>query len=666
VAPRRRALVVATYEYLDAGLRRLAAPEHDAESFAEVLKDEAIADFDVTMLVNQPHYVVGEAIADFYGAAGREDLTLLYFTGHGVKDDEGRLYLAMTNTRREALMFTAISGAQLNDAMDASRSRRKVLILDCCYSGAFPAGRTAKADEGVQTLERFQGKGRAVLTASDATQYAFEGDDLRGSGTSSVFTRYLVEAISSGAADLDEDGDIALDELYSYVYEQVVAEVPQQRPKKQEDVDGRIFIARNVHWKLPAYLQHAIESPIPAQRLSAMPELEHLRQVGNDIVRTAVDGCLATLASDDSRSVSSAAAAVLEQIASSAAPVAPVDVPAPRTEPTRRVPAQAAAPAPAAAPGWTPPRPPATAPAVAPVRPSGYARDAVVGSPPAMSVPAEVPEPPEAAEAADTPAGRDPVWLALGLIVLSALPLTLARLLNVETSNPYTFDGYFETTVPWTLAVVVPLGLAALMLLLRHRLPWTLAPAVGLVVGAGLVLTEDSLFWAALFVQERSSYDPGPALWFLFAGWAVVVAAAVVVLTRTPFGTRGTIANDWQIVCALVVLVSVVVAMAAVSEAETPWVWIENNAAPVTLGVLALGLTLLRLRADQAVAGLVALAVLSFWLLYFLVQDYVQQFSGIDPPTRRTEIVCLVLTLLACCAAQARSVLRPTATTARR
>ena len=203
------------------------------------------------MLVNEPHHVVGEAIADFYGSARRDDLTLLYFTGHGLKDDEGRLYLAMTNTRREALMFTAISAAQLNDAMDACPSRRKVLILDCCYSGAFPAGRTAKADEGVQTLERFQGKGRAVLTASDATQYAFEGDDLTGAGTSSVFTRYLVEAIRSGAADLDEDGDIALDELYSYVRDRVVAEMPQQRPKKQEDVDGRILIARNVHWTLP-------------------------------------------------------------------------------------------------------------------------------------------------------------------------------------------------------------------------------------------------------------------------------------------------------------------------------------------------------------------------------------------------------------------------------
>jgi hypothetical protein len=658
MASRRRALVVATYEYADGGLRRLAAPAQDAESLADVLKDEAIAGFDVTMLVNQPHYVVGEAIADFYGDAGREDLTLLYFTGHGVKDDEGRLYLAMTNTRREALMFTAISGAQLNDAMDASRSRRKVLILDCCYSGAFPAGRTAKADEGVQTLERFQGKGRAVLTASDATQYAFEGDDLRGSGTSSVFTRHLVEAISSGAADLDEDGDIALDELYSYVYEQVVAEVPQQRPKKQEDVDGRILIARNVHWTLPGYLRHAVESPIAAQRLSAIPELEHLHQVGNDIVRGAVAEQLRVLTSDDSRSVSSASAAVLARIDSPAAagpPAAPVDVPVPRPAPAPA--GRAAVPAPAAVAARTPPVPPSP--------------------PPQVAVPSEAPEaspdasPARGATAPEATAGRDPLWVAFGLVVLSALPLTLARLLDAETSNPYTFDAYFETTVPWTLAVVVPLAAAAGLLLLRARLPWTLPAAVGLLVGAAGVLTEDSVFWAAFFVQERSSYDPGPGLWSLFAGWAVVVAAVVVILTRTPFGTRGTIATDWQMACALAVLVSVVVAMAGVTEAASLWVWIQNNAAPVTLGVLALALTLFRLRRDQAVAGLVGLTVLAIWLLYFLVQDYVQQFSGIEPATRRTEIICVIIVLIACVAAQGRTVrrprvLRPATTAARR
>jgi hypothetical protein len=307
----RRALVIASYTYADGGLRHLVVPAHDAEAFAAVLSDPEIAGFHVTTLINELHHVVGKAIADFYVGSRRDDLTLLYFTGHGLKDVEGRLYLAMANTRLEALRFTGISAALLNEAMEESPSRRKVLILDCCYSGAFPPGRATKADESVHTVERFQGKGRAVLSASDATQYAFEGDDVRGSGTSSVFTRHLVEAIRSGAADLDQDGDIALNELYSYVYERVITEMPHQRPKKQENVDGRILIARNVHWTLPTHLRHALESPIASQRLSALEGLEYLHRVGNSIVRATVADHLTLLAEDDSRSVSAAASTVL-------------------------------------------------------------------------------------------------------------------------------------------------------------------------------------------------------------------------------------------------------------------------------------------------------------------------------------------------------------------
>ncbi|MGZ4492974.1 MAG: caspase, EACC1-associated type [Nocardioidaceae bacterium] len=326
----RKALLVATYDYRDPGLRRLTAPAHDAEALAEVLQDPDIAGFEVSTLVNQPAHVVGEAIADFYRDCRRDDLTLLYFSGHGVKDDEGRLYLAMSNTRRDALLFTGLSAAQINDAMDACVSRRKVLVLDCCYSGAFPAGHTAKGDDSVHTLERFQGKGRAVLTASDSTQYSFEGETVAGRGTRSLFTRFLVEAIRTGEADLDADGDIALDELYSYVHDRVVATMPQQRPKKQEDVDGRIVLARNVHWTLPAHLRNAIDSPIAAQRLAAVDELAHLHRVGNEIVRAAVARELAALADDDSRAVSAAAVALSTRLGGSSAPSS---VPPPRAAP---------------------------------------------------------------------------------------------------------------------------------------------------------------------------------------------------------------------------------------------------------------------------------------------------------------------------------------------
>ncbi|MDX2546910.1 caspase family protein [Streptomyces sp. WI04-05B] len=238
----------------------------------------------------------------------------MYFTGHGLKDDAGQLYLAMTNTRRDSLLFTALPAEQIDQAMSGCMSRQKVLILDCCYSGAFPAGRIAKADTAVHALERFQGRGRTVLTASDATQYSFEGNQAHGEAVQSVFTRYLVAGLRDGSADLDGDGDITIDELYSYVHNRVVQEMPQQRPKKQDNVEGRTVIARNINWTLPTYLSNAIDSPIATDRLAALDGLIRLFRIGNDTVRGRVHEEIRRLTDDDSRLVSAAAVAQLRDI----------------------------------------------------------------------------------------------------------------------------------------------------------------------------------------------------------------------------------------------------------------------------------------------------------------------------------------------------------------
>jgi hypothetical protein len=629
MAAGRKALVVATYEYADRGLRRLTAPEHDAEALAAVLEDADIAGFDVTTLINEPHYVVGEAIAGFYGDCRRDDLTLLYFSGHGLKDDEGRLHLAMTNTRREALLFTAISAAQLNDAMEACTSRRKVLILDCCYSGAFPAGRTAKADEGVHTLERFQGKGRAVLTASDATQYAFEGDALSGSATSSVFTRHLVEAIRSGAADLDEDGDIALDELYSYVRERVVAEMPQMRPKKQEDVDGRILIARNVRWTLPTHVRHAIESPIAAQRLSAVEGLVHLHRVGNDVVRGAVAEKLEALAADDSRSVSAAAAAELDRIRGRQDAPPPVPAPPPVREP---------APAPAPMPE---PEPDVEHSLADWARTEG-------GPVPTPGVAPRTSEP----SAAGRSWGRDAVQLVLALVVLSGVLLTLSRLLPFENGALSTADEFSESTVPWTLFVVLPLVAAAILLAARRQVPGALPVTLGLVLGSALVLVEHALFWILYFVEYRSSYLVGPALWLLALGAVVAAAAGVVVLTRSPLAGRPLVRTDWRVACALVVVACVVWFLAVGPETSTRSWWFALHEGTLLLGAAALPVTLLWLRADQRTAALVAITLFGAWSAYFIVRELVELELGYEPSVWQAELVGVVLTLLACFAAQ--------------
>ena len=248
---RRIALLVATDSYQDPTLSLLTAPQGDVRSLAAVLSDPTIAGFEVTQLYNRPSAEVGRAVGNFYRDRRLDDLTLLYFTGHGIKDDYGHLYLAMTDTDRENLPFTGLRGEQIRLAMEECRSRQNVLILDCCYAGAFPAWSKVKGDTSVQALEQLSGRGSVVLTSSDATQYSFEGNrvtetgpSFAEAGASSLFTRFLVEGLSTGQADIDGDGNIALDELYSYVHDHVIKERPQQRPKKKEDVEGRIFLAR--------------------------------------------------------------------------------------------------------------------------------------------------------------------------------------------------------------------------------------------------------------------------------------------------------------------------------------------------------------------------------------------------------------------------------------
>ncbi|MDY6877001.1 MAG: caspase family protein [Chloroflexota bacterium] len=243
----RLALVVASSQFSDKTLQQLVAPGQDAADLARVLADATIGGFKVKKLINCPSHEVRREIEVFFTGRRRGDLLLLYFSGHGVKDDDGRLYLATTDTRRGLFRSTAVPATFVNETMTASRSRRQVLILDCCHSGAFARGMVAKGGESVDIRDRFEGRGRVVLTASNATQYAFQGDEVIGKGSRSVFTQHLVRGLETGEADLSGDGWISLDELYDYVYDRVTDERPQQTPGKWTfDLQGDMLIARSL------------------------------------------------------------------------------------------------------------------------------------------------------------------------------------------------------------------------------------------------------------------------------------------------------------------------------------------------------------------------------------------------------------------------------------
>jgi hypothetical protein len=163
------------------------------------------------------------------------------------------------------------------------------------------------------------GRGRAVITASSAMEYAFEGDELADASepTPSVFTSALVQGLETGDADLDQDGLVALDELYDYIYDRVRAATPNQTPGKWTfGVQGGLVIARRARpvtapAPLPAELQEAADSPLAAVRAAAVQELSRVLGGNHGGRALAAQLALKRLTDDDSRSVAAAAAAAL-------------------------------------------------------------------------------------------------------------------------------------------------------------------------------------------------------------------------------------------------------------------------------------------------------------------------------------------------------------------
>jgi hypothetical protein len=318
----RFALIIANTEYIDPGLEQLTAPGKDAEDFARVLKDQEICAFDqVNILLNQLSSTVIEAIDEFFDQKKPDDLLVLYFSGHGVRDESGSLYLAFKNTIRSRLRSTAIKSNYIREAMDQGRSKRQVVILDCCNSGAFPQGTKAEVGGTMGMVSALQGYGRFVLTASDATQFAWEGNQVIGETQNSLFTHFLVKGLE-GEADGDGDGRITIDELYDYAYEEISRLTPKQTPTKSiSKQEGEIVLRQIMRIEdikpvtLPDELIEATDDSRTFVREGAVQQLEKLLKGRNlGLARSAREVLERIEREDDSRRVSQAATQVLEPI----------------------------------------------------------------------------------------------------------------------------------------------------------------------------------------------------------------------------------------------------------------------------------------------------------------------------------------------------------------
>jgi hypothetical protein len=233
----RWAVVVGVGRYESPDIPRLRYTVPDAEAIYQILTGPAGFKPEHVLLLTdraekKPTYRnLKWALGTFLArSAQRDDTVLIFFAGHGAPEVDQRgierdglaKYLVPSDADPDDLYATALPMDELQTIFGRIEAERVVVFLDACYSGA-AGGRTFTPKKSRAThiddlfLERLtRAKGRAIITASRPAEVSLELPEL-GHG---LFTYYLLRGLQ-GAADLNRDGIVSLQELYEYVEQQV-------------------------------------------------------------------------------------------------------------------------------------------------------------------------------------------------------------------------------------------------------------------------------------------------------------------------------------------------------------------------------------------------------------------------------------------------------------
>jgi hypothetical protein len=194
----RKALVIGINNYPSFPLKGCI---NDASAFSTIISanGDGSPNFDVKLIVDvsTKSDLKGYIRELFHGFA---DTTLFYFSGHGFFDELGGGYLVTPDYK---LNDEGVSMDELLTIANESKAKDRVIILDCCHSGALGSpkslgGKNAHIGEGV-----------SILTASKVDEPSME---INGHG---IFTNLLLDALQGGAADLR--GHITPGSIYSYI-----------------------------------------------------------------------------------------------------------------------------------------------------------------------------------------------------------------------------------------------------------------------------------------------------------------------------------------------------------------------------------------------------------------------------------------------------------------
>lgn len=194
-------------------------------------------------------------IKNFFAKAAIDDVVILFVAGHGVLDADFDYFFATHDMDFSDPEKRGVPYEMIEKLLDGIRAIKKILFIDTCHSGELDkddvmvdpnANNIDDKDEqgeiifrnagvnvalkedplGLQSTNDLmkllftdlrKGTGATVVSSSGGVELSIEANEMKNG----LFTYVLLEGLTSGHADLNEDGEISLAEIQRYTHDQV-------------------------------------------------------------------------------------------------------------------------------------------------------------------------------------------------------------------------------------------------------------------------------------------------------------------------------------------------------------------------------------------------------------------------------------------------------------
>jgi hypothetical protein len=227
--------------------------ESDAERMAKTLRGES--SMFATTLADQKKDA-SSCLAEMEQLAancGHDDVLLFYFSGHG-HNPRGELFLLFPNSDLRRLVTTALPINSVKAIMSASKARVRILVLDCCHSGA--AGRetlkTSQRPQELPLVEAARDSASIIIAACGRNVVTRERPEFEGG----FLTHLLCQALEgkSEEADIDQDGLLSVTDFIQWAGDftrshnaehQHKVELQMETPEIYGDFRSQVYLTAN-------------------------------------------------------------------------------------------------------------------------------------------------------------------------------------------------------------------------------------------------------------------------------------------------------------------------------------------------------------------------------------------------------------------------------------